>query len=173
MRMRAKLKEADFDFVAQSPYITLVIDSVNLEELNGLKNRNLVVDIKELEKAKTPSQNRYFWELATKIALATRTTKESVYQQLLKDYGQPIAELKTDKINDMSGFDIHYILTKRGRKFNHYLVVKGISLMTTKEMTDFIEVTISEAQELGIETSPPFEWERLKSLWASQSSRTT
>lgn len=173
MRMRAKLKEADFDYVAQSPYITLVIDSVNLEELNGLKNRNLVVDVKELEKAKTPSQNRYFWELATKIALATRTTKESVYQQLLRDYGQPIAELKTDKINDMSGFDIHYILTKQGRKFNHYLVVKGISLMTTKEMTDFIEVTISEAQELGIETSPPFEWERLKSLWASQLSRTT
>ena len=173
MRMRAKLREADFDYVAQSPYITLVIDSVNLEELNGLKNRNLVVDIKELEKAKTLSQNRYFWELATKIALATRTTKESVYQQLLRDYGQPIAELKTDKINDMSEFDIHYILTKQGRKFNHYLVVKGISLMTTKEMTDFIEVTINEAQELGIETSPPFEWERLKSLWASQSLQTT
>ena len=168
MRIRGRLKDFDFDFVEGVHFITLVIDDANLEEVNKLRNRTLSIDIKEQEKAKTPSQNRFFWEIVTQISNALNTTKDEVYKHLLSHYGTPIAELKANKITDVSNMDVHYILQKPGRKYNYYLVIKGISLMTSKEMTSFIEHTLSEAAELGIDTTPPQEWERLKNLWSNR-----
>ena len=57
---------------------------------------------------------------------------------------------------------------KSGRKFNYYYVVKGISLMTTKEMSDFIEHAISDARDLGIPTDTPDEIRRLRALWENR-----
>lgn len=167
MRLKGKVEEFDFDYSRQQYYLKFLISDANFEEVNKYKDRDLVIDIKEPERAKTISQNRFFWEIVTKIANHPKimSTKDEVYKQMLKDYGQAIAELKAEKVNDISGFDVHYILTKRGRKFNYYLVVKGISLMTSKEMTAFIEHAVNEAKDLGIDTTPPWEWERLKALW--------
>lgn len=168
MRLKGKVEEFDFDYSGQQYYLKFLISDANFEEVNKYKDRDLVIDIKEPERAKTISQNRFFWEIVTKIANHPKimSTKDEVYKQMLKDYGQPIAELKAEKVNDISDFDVHYILTKRGRKFNYYLVVKGISLMTSREMTAFIEHALNEAKDLGgIDTTPPWEWERLKALW--------
>lgn len=167
MKIKGHIIDFDFNFIEEKHYISIAIDSGNIEEINNLTNRNLTIDIKELEKAKTPSQNRFFWEIVTKIAnhKNVMSTKEEVYQHMLMHYGEPIAELKAPKVIDQGDMDIHYILQKKGRKYNHYLVVKGISLMTSKEMTTFIEHAINEAKELGIDTTPPYEWERLKRLW--------
>ena len=168
MRFRGILTEVDFDFSRATHYLKIAIDSGNIEEANKYKGRRLNVEIKELEHAKTPSQNRFFWEIVTQMANVLNTTKEEVYQHLLSHYGSPVAELKAEKVNDVLGTDLHYIIQKSGRKYNYYLVIKGISLMTSKEMTDFIEHTISEAADLGIDTTPPYEWERLKKVWLSQ-----
>jgi len=168
MKIKGRLNKIGFDYVYGKHYITLVIDDANMEEVNKLTNRTLLCEIKELAKAKTISQNRYYWELVTKIANEIGSTKDEIYEQMLKDYGTPIAEVKAEVAANLTGSDIHYVLSKRGRKYNYYLVVKGISLMTSKEMTVFIEQAINEAKELGIDTDPPGEWERLKALWDSR-----
>jgi hypothetical protein len=165
MRFRGILTEVDFDFNRGSHFVKLVIDSGNIEEVNKYKGRRLSVEIKELEHAKTPSQNRFFWEIVSKMADVLNTSKEEVYQHLLTHYGTPVAELKAEKVNDVLGTDLHYIIQKSGRKYNYYLVVKGISLMTSKEMTAFIRHTLDEAADLNIDTVPPCEWERLQSIW--------
>lgn len=167
MKIKGRLKDFDFDYSSGTYALTLLIDDANVEEVNKLKNRTLICDVKELEKARTISQNRFFWEIVTKIANhpEINTTKDEVYEQMLQQYGEPIAEVKTEVLQDFGKADVHYILSKIGRKYNYYLVVKGISLMTTKEMTAFIEHALTEAKELGIDTTPPWEWERLKNLW--------
>jgi len=172
MRFRGILTEVDFDFNRGSHFVKLVIDSGNIEEVNKYKGRRLSVEIKELEHAKTPSQNRFFWEIVSKMADVLNTSKEEVYQHLLSHYGTPVAELKAEKVNDVLGTDLHYVIQKSGRKYNYYLVIKGISLMSSKEMTAFIRHTLDEAAELNIDTVPPYEWERLQGIW-NQSSRTT
>ena len=172
MRFRGILTECDFDFNRGSHFVKLVIDSGNVEEVNKYKGRRLSVEIKELEHAKTPSQNRFFWEIVSKMADVLNTSKEEVYQHLLSHYGTPVAELKAEKVNDVLGTDLHYVIQKSGRKYNYYLVIKGISLMSSKEMTAFIRHTLDEAAELNIDTVPPYEWERLQGIW-NQSSRTT
>ena len=167
MRLKGRVEDFDFDFKRQQYYLKLLISDANIEEVNKYKNQDLIIEIKGPERAKTVSQNKFFWEIVTKIANHpdVMSTKDEIYKQMLLNYGEPIAELKAEKVNDVSGFDIHYILTKRGRKYNYYLVVKGISLMTSKEMTAFIEHAVNDAKELGIDTTPPWEWERLKKLW--------
>ena len=168
MRFRGILTECDFDFNRGSHFVKLVIDSGNVEEVNKYKGRRLSVEIKELEHAKTPSQNRFFWEIVSKIADVLNTSKEEVYQHLLSHYGTPVAELKAEKAKDVLGTDLHYVIQKSGRKYNYYLVIKGISLMTSKEMTAFIRHTLDEAAELNIDTVPPYEWERLQMVWQNQ-----
>jgi len=165
MRFRGLLTEVDFDFNRGSHFVKLVIDSGNIEEVNKYKGRRLSVEIKELEHAKTPSQNRFFWEIVSKMADVLNTSKEEVYQHLLSHYGTPVAELKAEKAKDVLGTDLHYVIQKSGRKYNYYLVIKGISLMSSKEMTAFIRHTLDEAAELNIDTVPPYEWERLQGLW--------
>ena len=168
MRFRGILTKCDFDFERATHYLKIAIDSGNIEEVNKYKGRRLNVEIKELEHAKTPSQNRFFWEIVSQMANVLNTSKEEVYQHLLAHYGTPVAELKAEKVNDVLGTDLHYIIQKSRRKYNYYLVIKGISLMSSKEMTAFIEHTLTEAAELGIDTTPPYEWERLKKVWLSQ-----
>ena len=165
MRFRGILTECDFDFERATHYLKIAIDSGNIEEANKYKGRRLSVEIKELEHAKTPSQNRFFWEIVSQMANVLNTSKEEVYQHLLTHYGTPVAELKAEKVNDVLGADLHYIIQKSGRKYNYYLVIKGISLMTSKEMTAFIRHTLDEAADLNIDTVPPYEWERLQGLW--------
>ena len=168
MRFRGIITELDFDFKRTTHYLKIAIESGNIDEANKYIGRRLAIEIKELEHAKTPSQHRFFWEIVSQMANVLNTTKEEVYQHLLSHYGSPVAELKAEKVNDVLGTDLHYIIQKSGRKYNYYLVIKGISLMTSKEMTAFIEHTLTEAEELGIDTTPPYEWERLKKLWLSQ-----
>jgi hypothetical protein len=44
-------------------------------------------------------------------------------------------------------------------------MIKGSSEYDTAEMAKFIDAVVLEAKELGIETLPPAELERMKSLW--------
>lgn len=52
-----------------------------------------------------------------------------------------------------------------GKDFTHYKVYKGSSEYDSKEMSILIDGIISEAEELGIETLPPHEIQRLKEMW--------
>ena len=50
-------------------------------------------------------------------------------------------------------------------RLSWYKVIKGSSEYDTKEMSVFIDGIVQEAEQLGIDTLPPAEIERLKGLW--------
>lgn len=125
-------------------------------------------EVKEYREKRSLNANNYAWFLITRIADVMRKSKEEVYLQMLKDYGQ------SEFVSVLSGIDVQGYFKYyeeygkghvEGREFTHYKVFKGTSEYDTKEMAIFIDGIVQEAHQLDIETIPPEEIERLKNGW--------
>ena len=132
------------------------------------QDRDKVFEVKEHKEKRSLNANAYAWSLITKIADALRTSKEECYLEMLKRYGQSEIVSVLSQI-DVSGYFKYYeplaTATLQGKEFTHYKIYKGSSEYDTREMSILIDGIVSEAKELGIETIPPKEIERLKNLW--------
>lgn len=121
-------------------------------------------EITEHHEKRSLSANAYAWVLINKIADVLRKSKEEVYFQMLKDYGQSeFVSVRSDI--DVRGYFKHFEKYGtghvQGREFTHYKIYKGSSEYNSKEMAILIDGIIQEAQNLGIETITPAEKERL------------
>jgi hypothetical protein len=132
------------------------------------QDRDKVFEVKEHKEKRSLNANAYAWSLITKIADALRTSKEECYLEMLKRYGQSEIVSVLSCI-DVSGYFKYYeplaTATLQGKEFTHYKIYKGSSEYDTREMSILIDGIVSEAKELGIETIPPKEIERLKTMW--------
>ena len=106
------------------------------------------------------SANAYAWVLINKIADVLRKSKEEVYFQMLKDYGQSEFVSVLSSI-DVKGYFKYYEEYGKGhvegREFTHYKVYKGSSEFDSKEMAILIDGIVQEAKALDIETRTPAE----------------
>ena len=122
-------------------------------------------EIKEKREKRSLSQNSYAWELITKIGNILRKSKEEVYLQMLKDYGQSEIVSILSSI-EPKGYFKYYEKIGTGivnnKEFTHYKIFKGSSEFDSKEMTILIDGIIQECKQLGIETLTPDEIEKLK-----------
>lgn len=126
--------------------------------LNEYQLNKLVEFIKELKnpkKHRSKSQNAYCWELIVKIANKINKSKEEVYLQMLKDYGQSQIVSMVSNINPV-GYFKYYEKIGTGfvndKEFTHYKIFKGSSEYNTNEMKILIDGVIQEAEQLGIPT---------------------
>ena len=122
-------------------------------------------EIKEKRSKRSLSQNSYAWELITKIGNILRKSKEEVYLQMLKDYGQSEIVSILSSI-EPKGYFKYYEKIGTGivnnKEFTHYKIFKGSSEFDSKEMTILIDGIIQECKQLGIETLTPDEIAKLK-----------
>ena len=133
-------------------------------------------DIKEKREKRSLDANSYAWTLMDKIAKhqSIHSSKDEIYLRMLEKYGV-FVYISVSEIAINSLRKIFRIVYPRGtvvedmngitcilRRCQCYV---GSSKYDTKEMSDFIDGIVSEAQELGIETETPEEIERIKSLW--------
>ena len=125
-------------------------------------------EITEYHEKRSLSANAYAWALIGKIADVMRKSKEAVYLQMLKDYGQSEFVSVLADIN-VKGyfkyFEEYGTGHVEGKEFRHYKVYKGSSEYDSREMAILIDGIIQEAQNLGIETIPPAERDRLINEW--------
>lgn len=132
------------------------------------QDENKKFEIKPYHKKRSLNANAYAWALIGKIADVLRSSKDEIYLEMLKKYGQSEIVSVLSDIN-VTGYFKYFeeIATVRlqGKNFTHYKVFKGTSKYNTLEMAVFIDGVISEAEELGINTLPPDEVEKIKSLW--------
>lgn len=128
------------------------------------KDKDKKFEIKEKRKKRTLSQNSYAWELITQIGNVISKSKEEVYFEMLKAYGQ-VSEISMLSSIDPRGYFKYYELVSRrlfnNNEFSIYRIYKGSSEFDTKEMTIFIDGIIQECRELEIETMTPDEIARL------------
>ena len=149
---------------------------VELGKFGWTADKVYTCEIKEKREGRSLNANSYAWVLMDKIAKhpSIKSSKEEIYIQMLEKYGvfvyMSVSEMainslrKTFRIvyprgtvvEDMDG------ITCVLRRCQCYI---GSSHYDTKEMSDFIDGIVSEAEELGIETETPDELARLKAVW--------
>lgn len=122
------------------------------------QDRNKKYEVKEHRQKRSKSQNAYMWEIISKIADIQRLSKEEVYLQMLKDYGQSEIISMLSSINPNGYLKYYEEIGKgqvNGKEFTHYKVYKGSSEYNSKEMSILIDGVIQEAKQLDIETLTP------------------
>ena len=137
------------------------------------QDKDKVFEIKEHKLKRSLNANAYCWVLMNKIADAIKSTKEEVYREYIKNKG--IFRLITMNKDATNTFikvwqekGLGWICDISESKYEGMVDVVayyGTSSYNTKQMANFIDYVVDEAKNLGIETLPPDEIERLKSLW--------
>ena len=126
--------------------------------------KDKVFEVKEYHPKRSLNANAYAWALIGQIADVLRKSKEEVYFEMLKSYGQSeFVSVRSDI--DVKGYFKYYEeYGKRhveGREFTHYKVYKGSSEFDSREMAILLDGIIQEAKAQGIETITPAEKERM------------
>ena len=120
--------------------------------------------IKEFKAKRSLDQNAYAWKLITQIGNVLRKSKEEVYLQMLKDYGQGEIVSILSSINPKGYFKYYEEIgtgVVNNKEFTHYKIYKGSSEFDRKEMSIFIDGIVQECKQLGIETLTSDEIARL------------
>lgn len=153
----------------------LVLSCTTKPDISSLKEvvakgKLLAVEIKQYRQKRSLDSNAYLWVLLSKMADVLHTTKDELYLQVLERYGvfthivvkphvverikqewRTVRELGEVTINGQTGIQLQCFF--------------GSSTYNTKEMATLIDGVVSECKEMGIETLPPTELERMKGEW--------
>ena len=171
MKITGRIVGANIDFRTGKPCLTLEVNERNDFEalVDEMKDKDkLSIEVKEYREKRSLNANNYAWKLLTEIANVLRSSKEEIYLQMLKRYGQ--SELISVLSHVPIGNYIKYYEEAgesklNGKDFTHYRVYKGSSEFDTREMSIFIDGVVSEAKELGIQTETPNQIAEMKARW--------
>lgn len=167
-------KIARVDILPEPTKVTFEINNNNvLVQLCDTRARGdlLTIEIKPYRKKRSLNANAYAWKLITEIANVLRASKEEIYLQMLRRYGQSeiISLPPTVPIGDyVKYYEKLGYYTINGEINQMYRVYKGSSEFNSYEMAILIDGIVSEAKELGIQTETPEEIARIKSLWKEE-----
>lgn len=153
--------------------LVITIKGANRNELSSLvKDTDYRIKLVKWREKRSLDANAYCWVLISKIAEEIRSSKEEVYEDMLQSYGMIDADFPPITVSsraDMSKIDGHWKKIRdaevNGKQFSVYLPIIGSSEYDSKQMATFIDCIIYEAKELGIETLPPHEIEKMKGEW--------
>ena len=112
-------------------------------------------EIKEYKQKRSLNSNAYAWKLITELGNVLRKSKEEVYLQMLKDYGQSEIISMLSSISPEGYFKYYEEIGKgivNGKEFIHYKIFKGSSEFNSKEMSIFIDGIVQDCKEVGIQT---------------------
>lgn len=127
-------------------------------------------EIVKAKQKRSLNANSYAWQLITQIGNALRMSKEEIYFDMLKRYGQGGAISVEERFteNFKRTYKYHESLGKsdlKGKTFEHFRFWVGSSEYNTQEMSILIDGIVQEAKQLDIETLTPMELARLKDEW--------
>ena len=138
-------------------------------------DRDKLYDIKieEHKEKRSLNANSYLWVLCTKIADKLTTgynpvTKEEIYKQMLKSYGQSImipVTLNSKPDGYFKYYDYNGRSILNGKVADWYIIYKGSSEYNTYEMTVLLNGVIEEWHNLGIEKKRQEEIDELLNRW--------
>ncbi len=159
-----------------------------IKYLNKLLNQKPLTTAKEVKEVKelreqlnsmmynknnkrSKDANSFLWVLCTEIGNKLRISKEDVYLNMLKSYGQSI------KLPVVHGEEPYHI-TKyyemigtsklNGKDADWYIFYKGSSQYNKKEMAILLDGVIQECTNLEIPTITDEELERMKGSWNNE-----
>ncbi len=154
--------------------VLLEFDECDPASVNELLGHDIRIEMKRWREKRSLDSNAYAWVLMQKIAEKVHSDKMTVYMEMLQRYSGAFTHIIVKKravkaVMEMYRTAIDLGEISVGDQTGHQLQVYfGSSTFNTKEMSVFIDGLVSECKELGIETLPPYEIERMVSAWDSQ-----
>jgi hypothetical protein len=129
------------------------------------QDRDKQYEIKEHKEKRSLSQNAYAWKLINELANKLNRSKDDIYLEMLKSYGQNEVVSILSSINP-AGYFKYYEPIGTGvineKEFTHYRIYKGSSEYDSREMAVLIEGIIQEAEAQGIPTLTPEEVSKME-----------
>lgn len=179
METKARISDISKDFQTGKTRIMFTCDYAPLEEIDRLMTKDIRLRAVQWREKRSLDANAYFWVLCGKIAGEIASSQDEVYELMLRRYGTidrdkdgtPIT-IKQPKFQSMDALAGHWKFVGESvdGESNMLVQIKGSSRYDTKEMSVLIDGIVSECKELGIETVPPDELERIKAVWQPKAS---
>lgn len=146
--------------------LTLELDGDFRNKYDKLHDKELEVTIKKFVENRTLKANAYLWALITEIGNALRESKEDIYLDMLKSYGQggavSVLEKYEDKFKKSYKYNEYLGETElNGKVFKHYRFWVGSSEYNKDEFSVLLDGVVNEAKNLGIETKSKEEIESI------------
>ena len=172
METTGKIVGLDLDFLNHKPKLTIQLnrqDILTTDEFTKLKELDKInIILEEIIQKRGLNANSCLWKLCSQIAEKLGTSKEEIYLEQLKKYGQSLLipvlpDTKPDGYFKYYDFREKGVLN--GKQCDWYIVYKGSSEYTTKEMSILLEGTNNDCKELGIETIEEYKLRTLLKEW--------
>lgn len=176
MKLKASAAAAQLDYSTGDVVLSFRIPKESrssVDEILSIKC-DLSVEVKKYRPQRSIDANAYMWVLCDKIAQNVKTTKESVYREIIKRVGVfSVIAAQEDKceavINGWEGRGIGWVAeVMDGCKLDgcvRVILYYGSSTYNTEEFSRLLDEIISEAKELGIDTATPDEIALMKERW--------
>lgn len=168
MELRGKISNISVSLDDKLLLTLEITDKNTANSLVLLKDKELLIDVKNWANKRSLTANSYAWALINQLGNVLRASKEEIYFEMLKRYGQNAVVSVLDKV-DLSEFCKYYDILGEGKVngklFKHYRIYKGSSEFDNIEMSIFIDGIISECEALGIPTITDKQLNELKQKW--------
>ena len=150
--------------------LTLELSDDFTQSYDNLKDKTLNIEIKEHKQKRSLNANALLWKLCNEIGNKLRLSKEEMYLNMLKHYGQSeIISVRADV--DVNGYFKYFEEIGQGKIngkiFTHYKIFKGSSEYDTQEMSILLDGVVQEAKDLGITVLSASELDLIKREWGS------
>ena len=118
--------------------------------------------------------NRYFWEMAGKLAEKTGIPVETIYREAVKNIGgnSDIVCVKAEACDALrkhwASMGLGWVSDVFPSKIpgcNNVILYAGSSTYNTEQMSRLIDLIVEECKTQGIETRPPEEIEAMMQYW--------
>lgn len=174
MKVTGRIIDASVDFKNYKPRVTFEVNEKAdfFQFFDELKDKDkLSIEVKQYREKRSLNANNYAWAIITQIADVMRASKEEIYLEMLRRYGQ------SEIISVVAHIPIHEYIkyceeagesSLNGKLFKHYKVYKGSSEFDTREMSIFVDGIVFEAKELGIQTETPDQIAEMKARWGEK-----
>lgn len=141
--------------------ITFTCNRSAVKQLEGLKDKELTVTVKEYSKRRSLSQNAYLWLLLNEIAIKVNRSKEDVYKSYIKDYGTfEILPIRNDAVatfiskwgKNGLGWFVEDLGESKLNGYTKLIAYYGSSTYTSDEMRRLLDAVVADCEDLGIST---------------------
>ncbi len=182
MNCSGTLKSISKNWITHKWEVTFEIQEDITHTVWEIADKALSITIKKYRKRRSLDANAYYWQLLSKLAEANGISKNRAHNIMLSRYGQMeeydghlvyvvVPDTPDGAEKALEAETYHIKPTSQVQKgadgtlFRTYKMLRGSSTYDTKEMSYLIDGLVGECRELGIETLPPRELERMMAVY--------
>lgn len=182
MESKGILKDIARNWETGKFLLTFEMDQDITGQLEDIRGKLLNIVAKQYRKKRSLDANAYYWQLLTKLSEASGISKNRAHNLMLRRYGQleemdghliyvvvPDDDKGADRSLEAETYHIkpttEVKVASDGTQFRTYVMLRGSSTYDTSEMSKLIDGLVSECRDLGIETLPPQEIQRMMQIY--------